>query len=178
MDSAVGPKLDSDNRVDPSALDGILDQRVQSGAGNLTGGTMSSKTDEKALVEKLQRIPLFSGTTRKQRIALARQGKLVNWKDGNVGVKEGAKGVAFFLLLEGAVEVTRGDVVLDQLRAGNFFGETGLLTGAPRNADVTAIEDTKLFVLARPAFVAAVKSDPDIAIRLMSAMAERRPAID
>lgn len=139
---------------------------------------MSAKTDEKALVERLQRIPLFSGTTRKQRTALARLGKTVTWKDGNVGVKEGAKGVAFFLILEGAVEVTRDGQVLDQLRPGGFFGETGLLTGAPRNADVTAIENTTLFVLGRPAFAAAVKSDPDIALRLMAAMAERRPAVN
>ncbi len=137
---------------------------------------MSSKADEKALVERLQRIPLFSGTTKKQRVALARLGKIVNWKDGNVGVTEGSKGVAFFLILDGAVEVTRNGQVLDQLRPGGFFGEVGLLTGAPRNATVTAIDASTLFVLGRPAFSAAVKSDPDIALRLMAAMAERQPA--
>lgn len=138
---------------------------------------MSTKTDEKALVERLQRIPLFSGTTKKQRVALARLGKIIKWKDGNLGVRQGARGVAFFLILEGAVEITREGQVLDQLRPGGFFGETGLLTGAPRNADVTAIDETTLFVLGRPAFSAAVKSDPDMALRLMAAMAERLPRI-
>lgn len=137
---------------------------------------MSAKADEKALVERLQRIPLFSGTTKKQRTALARLGKIVSWKEGNVGVTEGSKGVAFFLILDGAVEVTRDGQVLDQLRPGGFFGEVGLLTGAPRNASVTAMRDTTLFVLGRPAFAAGVKTDPDMALRLMAAMAERRPA--
>ena len=137
---------------------------------------MSARTDEKALVEHLQAIPLFSGTTRKQRTALARLGKVVNWKAGTVGVKEGSKGVAFFLIVDGTVEVRRDGRPLVRLRSGDFFGEAGLLTGAPRNADVVAIEDTTLFAIARPGFAGAVKSDPDIALRLMAAMAERAPA--
>lgn len=137
---------------------------------------MSAKTGEKALIEQLKAIPLFSGTTKKQRTALARLGKIVTWKAGTVGVAEGHKGVAFFLIVEGTVEVSRGGQALDRLRSGDFFGETGLLTGAPRNADVTAIEDTKLFAIARPGFHGAIKSDPDMALRLMAAMAERRPA--
>jgi len=65
---------------------------------------------------------------------------------GQVVVKEGDPGHSMFIVLEGRVAVARQvegqqPVVLQELGAGEFFGELALLTGAPRTASVVAVED-------------------------------------
>lgn len=61
---------------------------------------------------------------------------------GHVVLREGEPADQFFVLLEGEVWVSRrdaggADIQVAVLGPGEYFGEVGLLTGAPRNATVT-----------------------------------------
>ena len=53
---------------------------------------------------------------------------------------EGDPPDGFHLLLAGAVEVVQRGAVVATIEAGEYFGETALLSEAPRNATVRALE--------------------------------------
>ena len=130
-------------------------------------------TDNKQLEAQLSSTPLFSQASRKQIKALAQAGKLISWPDGKVGVAQDSRAAAFFLILEGSVDVTKDGAAVARLRDGDFFGEVALLTGGTRTASVTARGRTELFALGRPAFRALVQNDPDLALAMMKSMADR-----
>ena len=76
-------------------------------------------------------------------------------------------------ILSGGVEVSRDGKSVARLYDNDYFGETAMLTGDARNAQVTATTDTVLFALRRMAFARTVKDDADLAMRVLSTMAER-----
>jgi len=128
---------------------------------------------EKQLMDELRNVPLFSNVSKKQLKSLANAGKIVTWPEDKIGVVQGRPGMAFFLILSGTVAVTRDGKPLARLNANDYFGETAMLTGDPRNAQVQATTDTVLFALGRPSFARTVKQDPDLAMRVLSTMADR-----
>ena len=75
---------------------------------------------------------------------------------GTTVVEQGQPGDEFFIIINGACEVTQevgGQVgVVGQLSAGQYFGEIALVTGEPRRATVTAKTDLKCGKLDRHTF--------------------------
>ena len=135
---------------------------------------MSAGTDVEA---ELARTPLFSQVSKKHRKAIAKAGTVLKWKEGKVGVVEGSKAAAFFLILDGTVEIDRGGKPIARLREGDFLGESALLSGGARNASATAITECTMFALGRPAFRALVQRDGDLALDLLKAMVDRAAPI-
>jgi serine/threonine protein kinase len=64
-----------------------------------------------------------------------------NYRKGEIIVREGAQGHAFFILAEGEVEVSVMDKPVDILRKGASFGEMNYLSRTRRTATVTATDD-------------------------------------
>lgn len=137
---------------------------------------MAATASEKEVTELLKQVPLFSQTSAKQRKTLSKLGKVLVWREGAAPIKQGSKGAAFFLILEGSVEVARDGTTLARLTDGDFVGEVALLTNQPRNADVTALAATTVFAFGRPALAAALKTDPNLGLALLEAMAVRQQA--
>ena len=59
-------------------------------------------------------------------------------------ITEGSFDNAFFVIVSGAVAVTKGDVQITTLGAGDCFGEMGYLSKATRSASIIAQEDVVL----------------------------------
>ena len=135
---------------------------------------MSETYTEKQLADRLASVPLFASTTARQRKRLARAGKVLTWKDGRVAIKQGTTGAAFFLILDGAVEVVIDAKPVNRLTSGDFIGEMALLSGDRRTADIVALDDTTVFALGRPALAAAMTTEPGIGIALLESMAARQ----
>jgi CRP-like cAMP-binding protein/ribonuclease BN (tRNA processing enzyme) len=61
-------------------------------------------------------------------------------------IGQGEPGDRFYIIVAGEAVVVKDGAVVKTYRAGDFFGETALITGAPRSADVRA--KTELVLLA------------------------------
>jgi len=104
----------------------------------------------------LRSVALFEPLAPATQEALARRLEPVSVPAGSAVLREGEASDRFYLIVSGEVEVTQGNRVLRDERAGEFFGEIGLLRDVPRTATVTAVVDTELLALDRHDFLAAV----------------------
>jgi len=132
-----------------------------------------AKESEKALLEKLHAVPLFSGLKDKQLKSILASGKQQWYPEGRVIVGEGASGVGFYLILEGGVEVKRNGRAVAKLGSGNFFGEMSLLDSNPRSSDVVAVAPTTCLVLSGWDFQALVEAHNEIAMNLLKTLIHR-----
>jgi CRP-like cAMP-binding protein len=94
-------------------------------------------------------------------------------------IRQGEPGEEMFILLRGLVSVEVEQEGGNRVRAadlgpGSFFGEMSLMTGAPRTATVTALEECELLVVCRVAFREILEATPELSWRICQVMAERR----
>jgi CRP/FNR family cyclic AMP-dependent transcriptional regulator len=123
--------------------------------------------------QELMKVWIFSKLDRSD---LERIGKVVvarSYAKGEQIVGEGEQAVAFYVIVKGKVEVTKGGEVLNTLRAGDGFGEMALLDGFPRVASVKAAEDTECLVMTRWDFTAELRLNPTIALAMLPVMSKR-----
>ena len=64
-------------------------------------------------------------------------------KQGDVLFREGETGDVMFAVVEGEVELTRGDRVVDSVGAGGIIGEMALVDTEPRSATATVKSPTR-----------------------------------
>ncbi|MDA4115921.1 MAG: cyclic nucleotide-binding domain-containing protein [Thaumarchaeota archaeon] len=132
-----------------------------------------AKESEKALLEKLHSVPLFSGLKDKQLRSILASGKQQSYATGRAIVGEGEAGLGFYLILEGGVEVKRKGKIVAKLGSGNFFGEMSLLDSNPRSSDVVAAAPTTCLVLSSWDFQALAESHNEIAMNLLKTLVHR-----
>ena len=92
--------------------------------------------------------------------------------------KQGDKGDAMYLIESGRVRISLRDdddqeVTLAELAQGDFFGEMSIIDGRQRSADAHVIEDARLAILSRDAFLSFVRTNPDVALEMLSALTDR-----
>ncbi len=117
--------------------------------------------------KELAAIPLFSQLEDGD---LKRLGKAVvprSYPKGNTIVKEGEQAVAFYVIVSGKVDVSKGGDIVGGKKAGESFGEMSLLDGLPRSTTVVAAEDTECLVMTRWDFTAELKSNPSITLSML-----------
>ena len=82
-------------------------------------------------------------------------------------------GADMYVVIEGEVELTIGDRVLETLGPGEPFGEMALIDQAPRVATAVAKTRCKLAVIPERRFLFLVQTRPEFALRIMKVMADR-----
>jgi CRP/FNR family transcriptional regulator, cyclic AMP receptor protein len=92
--------------------------------------------------------------------------------------RQGDKGDAMYLIESGRVRISihdddRQEVTLAELAQGDFFGEMSIIDGRQRSADAHVIEDARLAILSRDAFLSFVRSNPHVALEMLSALTDR-----
>ncbi len=125
------------------------------------------------LLDRLAKVPIFSGCSKKELQAIARAVKEIDHPAGTVIAAEGQPGAGLFILDEGEAVVTIGGRKVNHLRAGDFFGEMALLDGGPRTATVTAKTDVRLLGITEWVYRGMLLEHPSIALRTLEAMAAR-----
>jgi len=130
-----------------------------------------SETD--AIVEMLQKAPLWSGLAERELKVISRSFKELKYGTGDVIVRKGEAGVGFYLIADGTVEVRSDGRVLSRLGPGQFFGEMSVLDGQPRSADVVALEPSRCLALTSWSFKSIVSEHPKIALKLLQESVRR-----
>jgi CRP/FNR family cyclic AMP-dependent transcriptional regulator len=131
-----------------------------------------------AYIEHLTQVSLFSGCSRDELRKLSRRTTDIPIPEGRVLVKEGERGLEFFVIVSGRAKVSRTGRKVGELGPGDFFGELSLLIDADRNATITALTPMEAIVLSRREFEAALADAPRMTRKIMSGMARRLAEYD
>lgn len=121
----------------------------------------------------LLQVPLFQGMTDRALEALAAMATEVAFEQGATLTREGDEGDAFYLLLEGRTSVSRGNRVVREMGANEFFGEISLIDGRPRTATITALTPIRAVEIRRPGFQELLDRFAAVRLSLLMALAER-----
>jgi CRP/FNR family cyclic AMP-dependent transcriptional regulator len=126
--------------------------------------------------DALARVPLFAALERSDRAEVAAQLRELEFEQGSTILRQGERGprvLAFFVVAEGEVSVSRDGEEIARLGSGDFFGEIGLFQDVPRNATVKAETDLRCYALSSWEFRPFVEAHPSIGWQLLAKLAER-----
>src|SRR5213596_2924660 len=129
-------------------------------------------------IDALRHVPLFESLDDEAARKLCQLLEDIDCKAKTVLFRAGEEGNAMYLIERGTVRIsvqaTDGhEMTLAELGRGDFFGEMALLDGQRRSADAIVAEDSRLAVLSREHFLSFVRSSPDVALEMLTALANR-----
>lgn len=132
----------------------------------------------------LQEVELFHPLTEDEQRELAEHLSVAPFVRGEAMTRQGAEAHWLYVLTkgEGEVRVSADGTELSKqvatLKAGDFFGEMGMMTGAKRTATVIAATDTECFRIDRESFQNIIRSRPEIAEDISHILANRLVLLD
>jgi len=102
---------------------------------------------------------------------------LVDFDSGEFIFREGDLGTEMYILQEGKVEILKDmqgeDKQLAVLEKGDFFGEMAILEDLPRTASARSVTPVKLLMINGSTFDQMLRSNPEIAVRMMRKLSRR-----
>ncbi len=128
------------------------------------------------ITQMLAKCSVFERVTPRTLTRIADEMTVESLPPGIQIIRQNDPGDRFFLIREGMVVVKRGapEVEVVTLHSGDFFGETALLTGQPRNASVYTIEETLLCSLSKASFQSAMAESASLETEIREAYFERK----
>jgi len=130
-------------------------------------------------IDTLRQVPLFESLDNEAAGKLCHLLESLDSKASTILFRAGDEGDAMYVIERGKVRIcvrtTQGhELTLTELGRGDFFGEMALLgDGQRRSADAIVAEDARLAVLSREHFLSFVRSNPNVALELLTALANR-----
>ena len=98
---------------------------------------------------------------------------VIEVESGHALFREGEPGETMFVVIEGAVEVTRDGRVIETIGAGEIIGELALIDTGPRSASAITVMPSRLVCVGKQEFTFLVQEHPTFALQVMAVMAER-----
>jgi len=128
--------------------------------------------EKKSPLEVLREVDLFAGLPEEHLTRVLSLGSEKALKKGEQVFAEGDTGDTFYIILEGAVRVSRivpgmGEEALAVLRPGAYFGEMSLIDDDSRSATVIAHESLRIFGIKRRDLEDLLFVDRDLAYELL-----------
>jgi CRP-like cAMP-binding protein len=131
----------------------------------------------------LRKVALFEGLSESRLQALVAVCRIGTFPAGDEIIAQGDELLeeedGLYIILDGTVEVRRDSTdgtdgrLLATLGPTEFFGEMALLDGHPRSASVYAVTEVVCMMMSRWDFQRQLRSDPDIAMRVLAVLSER-----
>jgi CRP/FNR family cyclic AMP-dependent transcriptional regulator len=126
----------------------------------------------------LRKVNLFSGLDERELENLADEFNERRFSAGDKIALEGEGGLMFFVVDSGEASVEVHGAEVGRLGPGDAFGEIALIDRRPRTATVTALSDLKTYGLPVFVFRPYVEVRPQVAWKLLEAMADRLVAAE
>jgi CRP-like cAMP-binding protein len=125
-----------------------------------------------AIAEFLAKTKFFEGLPQGYLLRIADLGREEEHRGGEKVFAEGDKGDKFYLILDGAVRISRivpgmGEEALAILKGGDYFGEMSLIDDSPRSAHALVHEKCRLFSLRREDLEDLLFVDRNLAYELL-----------
>src|SRR5881392_3139051 len=129
-------------------------------------------------IDTLRQVPLFESLDDEAAKKLCQLLETLDCEAQKVLFRAGDAGDAMYLIERGkvriSVQATDGrELTLTELGRGDFFGEMVLLDGQPRSANAAVAEESRLAVLSREHFLSFMRSNPNVALEMLTALAHR-----
>ena len=127
-------------------------------------------------------VPLLSGLTADDVVAVAEHAVSRVFPKNAVIVNEGDLSESLYVILSGRVKVYSSDddgneIILSFQGPGEYFGEMALLDETPRSASVVTLEPTRLAVISKEEFRNCLVNQPDIGLDLIHNLVRRVRAL-
>ncbi len=131
----------------------------------------------------LKYVPIFSEIDDETLEKISQLGVRKQFTKDSVVLFEHESGAALFVIAKGKVKVSRvsedgKEVILTILNESDFFGEMAILDGLSRSANVTAMEDSEIFIIQRSDFLDLLQAHPEVSIALLQELTRRLRAAD
>ena len=126
----------------------------------------------------LRQHPMFRDLGTEALDQLCRYAKHISLKRGATICSKGDPGNFLFIVISGTVKISVSspdgrNAILNLINAGDLFGEVAVLDGQARTADAIANTNCEIFVLDRRDFLPFVRSQPELAMRLIELLCTR-----
>jgi CRP-like cAMP-binding protein len=122
-------------------------------------------------IEFLRRLTLFSELPEADLAALYQRAEPMTLPAGEWLIREGDMGDALYVVLEGAIEITKRsgeqEVVLAERGPGEVIGEMALLELTPRTASGRTTQATRVLKIGEEAFKQVLAASPSAALALL-----------
>lgn len=148
------------------------------GAGTDQERTHPANPLQRELIEILQQASLFSGLDEATVLEVVRRGRLRLFAGEQTIFMQGDPARGLHVVVHGRVKVfkssPRGRVqTLMIMGPGEPVGEVAALAGDPYPATAETLEPTETFYIPRDAFLDLIRDEPEVALRLLSALSAR-----
>lgn len=152
--------------------------RSPSGSGPIAYDTAEPDTGESPmnLVQRvflLQHVDLLRGARSEHLALVASVSELVEAETGAFLLRRGEPPDAMFVVVEGSVELRRGDTALKVAGDGDPFGTWALVDEEPSVVDARAAGPTTLLRIARRDFQHLLADNPELALGLLQGLSRR-----
>ena len=126
----------------------------------------------------LREIDIFSDLSVSEMAAVASITEVVSHAAGQVVIREGDIGETLYLIVKGRVAVikhlgTENELELDQIAAGDYFGEMALFEDRQRSASIRTLSESEFMVLHKAEFNEIVHEFPEIALNACRVLSDR-----
>jgi len=130
-----------------------------------------------AAVNTLRCCQLFTGLPPADLNKIAAIAALKTLNKGEYLFRERDASLGFYVVQKGAINVHRvsasgKEQVIHVFRAGESFAEATLATESGYPADARALESSQVLLLQKNEFIALLKRQPELALRMLSAMSQ------
>ena len=159
-----------------SATQHLVDAAIEAGApDNVTVALIEPEATAKAEAARaraqvMEDLFLFRDLPFNARLRVARICEARSITSNEVIAAQGDPGSAMYVMVQGKVQVTRGDQQIATLGAGQHFGEISILDERPRSATVTSVGPGSVIIIRRDALMELCQREPGLGNKVLLAL--------
>ena len=132
-----------------TALEPLAVYTIDKATFNSVLGDLADAEMESMGIEILRKVKLLQGLNDKQLAIIAKHLTKMEYDDGEIIIQQGDEGDTFYMIADGAVNVTVNHAQVAKLSVGAYFGELALMNDDRRNATISALGTVTCLTLGR-----------------------------